>query len=323
MEELYHRQELDLDKFIAPGYFGAKSGREMPPEERRLFSEGLARSRQLCELILKEAPNSREARYLLGATYGVEASFAFTIDRNRGKAFDLGKKAYRLHADIIKEAPDFYDAYMTVGLYEYMVGNLPWYIRWIATIIGYRGSEERGFQYLEKAARHAVFVSDDTRVLLMVLWVREERFEDALENARTLHSKYPRSYLLHLNRAQILEKWGRTSEALEEYREVARRAVAGIPNYQMLPMGTFSYQLGLKHRNESQWPEARSFLERALEDPGTPLPDRALAHLELGKLLDLLGEPEPALGHYRKVLDLPDVDGSRREARRLLERPGE
>jgi tetratricopeptide (TPR) repeat protein len=321
LEELYHRQELDLGKFVSLGYFAEESGREMPPERRRLFFDYLAKSRELCELILSESPDNLEARYFLGATYGVEASFAFTIDRSRGDAFDLGKKAYRLHSELLKEAPDFYDAYMTVGLYEYIVGNLPWYIRWIATIIGYRGSEERGFHYLEKAAEHADFVADDTRVLLMVLFVREERHDEALRNAERLHAKYPRSYILHLNRAQILEERGETAEALRVYREVARRAVDGVRNYQRLPLGTFSYQVGVKHRKAGQLSTARGFLEQALEDSATPAPEKTRVHLELGKVLDLLGERELALAHYRTVLELPDVEGAQSEARRFLERP--
>ena len=171
---------------------------------------------------MKEDPAFYDSYLSVGQSLGVLGSFAFTIDRKKIQALRYGKQAYNYHRDLMKEDPAFYDSYLSV-VYEYIVGNLPWYIKWLAAIAGYSGSAKRGFEYLELAAEKAHYVADDSRVLLMVLNVREKRHDRALSIARTLHGKYPRSFLLHLNKAQLLERMGRLDESVREYQSINRK----------------------------------------------------------------------------------------------------
>ena len=94
------------------------------------------------------------------------AAFAVTIDHDKREAFRQGKKAYQYHLEIVQEQPDYYDAYVTVGLYEYVVANLPWYMKWVAQIAGYRGTTERAFKYLHLAATKSQFASVNARNIL-------------------------------------------------------------------------------------------------------------------------------------------------------------
>ncbi len=319
LQELFSREELDLDKFIAPGYFTEKTERKMPAAELALFRERLDRARRLCQQILQKNPRHLEARYFLGAVYGIEGAFAMTVERSLQDAFKFGKKAYQYQ--IVEEDPEFADAYMSVGLYEYVVGSLPWYIKWLATIIGYRGSKERGFEYLGRAAERATFVADDSRVLQMVLFVRENMHERALANARYLHQKHPANFLLELNIAQLLEKMGRVEEAVNTYLEIEQKAVAGRPNYGKLPLAAFRSQVGQRLLGWNRLEEAREILDRALADPTTDGKHRARSLLARGKVLDRLSRREEAIADYRAVLALPDFEGSHREARQGVKRP--
>ena len=148
LKELLDRQDLDLDRFIAPGYFTKATDREMASARRKAFFGDISESQRLCRNILAGQPAHPDARYFLGTSLGVLGSFAFTIDRKKIQALRYGKQAYNYHRDLMKEDPAFYDSYLSVGLYEYIVGNLPWYIKWLAAIAGYSGSAKRGFEYL-------------------------------------------------------------------------------------------------------------------------------------------------------------------------------
>ncbi len=321
LQELFGREELDLDKFIAPGYFTEKTEHRMPAAELELFRERIERSRRLSQQILAKDPRHREARYFLGAVYGIEAAFAMTIERSLQDAFRFGKKAYQHQLQIVEEDPDFADAYMSVGLYEYVVGSLPWYIKWLATIIGYRGSKERGFEYLGRAAERATFVADDSRVLQMVLFVRENMNDRALANARFLHQKHPANFLLELNIAQLLERMSKLDEAVETYLAVERKAVAGLPNYGKLPLPAFRLQVGRHLLAWGRLQEAREILDRALADPSTGQRQRALLLLARGRVFDRLGRREAAVADYQAVLALQDFEGSHRQAREGVRRP--
>ncbi len=321
LEELFDRNELDLDNFIAPGYFTQPSARKISPADRKAFFDYMASCESLCTDLLKKDPNNADARYFLGSMYGVFGAFAITIDHSYSDAFSKGKKAYKYHSALIEQKPDFYDAYMSVGLYEYVVDNLPWYIKWIAVIVGYRGSQERGFQYLTQAAEKGVYAADDARVLQMVLYVREKRFPDALANVRTLRGKYPKNFILHLNEAQILEKMKKDDQAAAVYREVLRLAETKKPNYQKIPLSTFRLTAARRLLRLRDFPSALGAFQTALEDPSISQKDKTSAHLGAGQALDRLGRRDDAVRHYQAVLKLPDLDGAHSEAREFLSHP--
>jgi tetratricopeptide (TPR) repeat protein len=321
LRELFEREELDLRRFVSPTYFTQASSRTMDPDSRESFFEATERSRRLSEAILKNQPENRDARYFLGAVEGLLGAFAITIDRSYRRALGHGRAAYWLHHELIREDAQYYDAYMTVGLYEYIVDNLPWYVKWLAVIAGYRGSEEQGFDYLRLAAEKGAYAIDDAKVLLTVLYVRERMWAEALELNSRLHSKYPRNYIVHLNRAQILEYQGENRAALSEYKAVLDLAESSVPNYQKIPLSTFRLNLGRKCVELNDKQLALSVFQAAVRDPKTRGRERALSHLELGRLLDLMGRRDNALDHYQKVLTLEDFEDSHAQAREHIKKP--
>lgn len=322
LRELFRRQELDdLDRFISPGYFTTPTSRQMPESDRKAFESFLDRSEALSNRILESHPGDRDARYYLGSVEGIRGAYAITISRSKLDALRHGKKAYRYEKAILDEDPDYNDAYMTVGTYEYILDNLPWYIKWVAVIAGYTGNEKLGFEYLVRSAEKGRNVSIDARVLLMVLYVRERQFDYALRMARDLHGLFPENFLFHVNQGQILKKMGRMGEALEVYAAIERKAEEGARNYQMLKLPAFRYSLGLELLGAGRREEALRRFERVAADPDASVREGALSRLKAGQILDLLGRREEALARYREVLELEDIAGTHREAERYIERP--
>jgi tetratricopeptide (TPR) repeat protein len=321
LRELFDREELDLERFISPGYFNRPAEREMRAPDRAAFFEGLERSRELAERYLAAHPGSPEARYYLGASEGALGAFAFTIDRDYRQALGHGKTSYEIQRAILDQYPDFYDSYLTVGTYEYVVGNLPWYIKWLATIAGYRGSERRGFEYLVGAAKQGELSATDARLLLMVLYVREEQYDYALDVATQLHQRYPENFVLHLNRAQILERMGRREEAAAMLADVLDRAVQGKKNYGKIPLSQLRYALGTRFLELGRRDVALLQFQSAVGEPGATGRDQALSHLKAGQILDLLGRRDEAVSHYRAVQKLDEFEGSHASAERYLHSP--
>jgi len=321
LRELFARQELDLDKFISPGHFTRPSERKMPKADRQAFLDGIAKSQELAAKYLAEHPGDKDSRYYLGACEGALGAFALTIDRSYMSALRHGKAAYKVQLDLINEDPEFWDAYMTVGTYEYVLGNIPWYLKWITTIAGYRGSTERGFEYLIMAADKGMFVYNEARVLLMVLYVREKSYDYALQVVGHLRKKYPENFLLHLNEAQILERMNERERAIETYLDVVRLAEEGRKNYQKVPLGTFRYTAGNRLVELGAKERALKLFIGATQDAATPEREMALSHLRAGELLDLLGEREQAITQYEEVQGLPQHEGSHATATKYLRSP--
>jgi tetratricopeptide (TPR) repeat protein len=321
LKELFVRQELELDQFISPGYFTRPSERSMAEATEKYIQDGFAESQALAERYLELHPGSKEARYYLGAVEGARGAYAFTIDRSYLSALRHGKKAYQIQKAIIDEDPEFYDSYMTVGTYEYILGSLPWYIKWITTLAGMGGSQEQGFEHLVLAASKSTFVANESRVLLMVLYMREKQFEYSYQVAEQLHARFPENFLFHLNKAQILERSGESKRAVETYLEVVRAAEEKRKNYQMLPLGTFRYTVANRCIERGFTDQALSLLESAIRDPRTPAREKSLSHLKAGEIYDAKGMRDEAIAHYEKVRALDDVEGSHRMAEKYLKKP--
>jgi tetratricopeptide (TPR) repeat protein len=321
LRELFEREDLDLNKFVAPTYFDQPTKRQLLTEDRERFKDLITECRKLAEGVLTQNADDNDARYFVASAYGVLAAFAITVDHSRKQALDYGKKSYELHNQLVSRDPHYYDSYMTLGIYEYIVDNLPWYIKWVAWIIGYRGSEERGFEYLRLAAERGQFVADEARVMLMVLYVRETEYAKALVEQGHLQGRYTRSFILPLTRAQILEKMGAWDLAAAQYEKVLSNADAGIPNYNKLQLATARYSFGQKFMDLER-PELalRQFLASA-DDGRTPLRERVLSRLGAGQALDSLGRRDEAIVEYRAVLALNDIEGSHRQAKAFIDRP--
>ena len=321
LRELFERQDLNLGRFVAPGYFNKASARKMPGAYRQAFFENIERSQRLSAAILKEDVGSEDARFLRGSAEGLLAAFYYTIDRSKMGAIRHAKRAYHEHQRILTENPEYYDAYMSVGLYEYIVDNLRWYFKWPAKIVGYRGSEERGIEYLELARDKGLSVPDEASVLLMVVHFREKKNQDALAIAGELHRRFPRNFLFHLNQGQILERMGRKQDAVKTYLTVVKLAEEQRPNYNKLSLETFRYKLGSRLVRLGRHDLALQQFVDCTEHSRTPAREQALCHLEAGLILDEKGRRERARSHYDAVLGLPPVGDSHKTARRYLERP--
>jgi hypothetical protein len=65
--------------------------------------------------------------------------------------------------------PNFIDAYLVLGAYEYVTGSLPLPVKLFAAIGGLHGSREKGIAYLRRVAEQGKYNRDGARVLLVVL----------------------------------------------------------------------------------------------------------------------------------------------------------
>lgn len=168
------------------------------------FRRWTRQAKQLSEARLRKDPNDIEALYFLGAAEGVEAAFAAGVERRFMAAFHSGTDSVEHHRAVLKAAPEYRDAELTIGMLNYVVASLPLPAKMIAAAMGVRGSKKRGLEALERVATEGKWARDVSRVVLVDLYKREKRWEDSFKVARELSEKYPRNYLFKLQMADAL-----------------------------------------------------------------------------------------------------------------------
>lgn len=168
------------------------------------FRKWTRRAKQLSEARLKRNARDVEALYLLGAAEGLEAAYAAGVERKYMPALRTGSSAVSRHKKVLELSPEFHDAELTIGLQNYVIGSLSLPLKMLAKTFGVSGSKKRGLKELERVAEEGQWARDVARVLLVDLYKREKRWDDAIATARELSAQYSRNYLFRLQLADAL-----------------------------------------------------------------------------------------------------------------------
>jgi hypothetical protein len=202
VQQLNQSWELKSTLYSTNAITGSKS--QVDRKQADDFRKWIRRAKQLSQARLRKNPRDVEALYFLGAAEGLEASWAGGVERKFMAAFRAGKDSVDHHREVLKLAPDFRDAELTIGLMNYIIGSLPLPTKMLAATMGVRGSKKRGLETLQRVAAEGKWARDVARVLLVDLYKREKRWDDAARVARELVAKYPRNYLFKLQVADAL-----------------------------------------------------------------------------------------------------------------------
>lgn len=202
VEQLNESWELKATLYSTTAYTEGK--RRADPAQTAEFRKWIRQAKSLSEAKLKRDPRDVEALYFLGAAEGLDAAYSAAVEKKYRSALSKGSDAVDRHKDLLKIAPDFHDAELTIGLQNYIVGSLPLPLKMIAGTMGVRGSKKRGLETLERVAVEGRWARDLARTLLVDLYKREKRWNDAVATARVLSEKYPRNYLFKLQTADAL-----------------------------------------------------------------------------------------------------------------------
>ena len=331
-QTLNESRRLQSSLYNTESFYAQKEDRPDPRmvEEFRSLTRTAA---LLAKSRLRRNPKDVEALYFLGATEGLKAAFATAVQRSFMSALGDGSSSVDRHREVIKLDPNFHDAELTIGLYDYVVGSLPAPVKLLASIIGTRGSKKRGLLTLQRVVNEGRWAKDDARALLIVLLKREKRYDEALAISRDLGTKYPRNYLFKLEEADALvsiaamkrqagqanEAEKAESEALAVYDALLRDHATRESAVRSLDLIHFRYGEALLEANRTE-SAAQEFLAAANvagAEPGLA----TMAHLNAARAFDLAGKRSDALAQYRIVLARPDVMDAHDEAKQGLKEP--
>src|ERR1041385_7709530 len=203
IKTLYESRRLQVSLYSSESFY-VNGDDKVDPKIVTEFRNLTREAKRLAEAKLKQEPKNIEALDFLANTEGLKASFEEAVERRHFAALRDGNDAVDHHRQILKMKPEYIDAQLTIGIYEYAVGSLPLPVKLIAGLTGYRGSRKKGLLLLEQVAKEGQLRQDDAKTVLVLLYTREKRFNDVVALTRELSAKYPRNYLLRLETADAL-----------------------------------------------------------------------------------------------------------------------
>lgn len=332
LRTLNESRRLQASLYNSEGFYKEDKNDKGETKAAAEFKELTRRTKELCDARLKADPKDVDALYYLGASEGLKAAWGSMVERSFMSALRNGNDSVDHHKDLLKIDPNFTDAKVTVGMYDYVVGALPLPVKILASIGGFRGSKKRGLATLELVAREGTWAKDDAKSLLIALLKREGRFRDAYAHASELAAKYPRNYLFKMEAADALVSQAEVERASnpEAAKKTESEAFAVFdallapqrgPNAPRPPIDLVHYNYGEALLVAGQAERAAKELLAAATAQNAESSMVTRARLRAAQALDVAGRREEALTQYKAVLALPDVFDSHEDAKRGIKEP--
>jgi len=317
--EMFRRELLESQAYTDKGEALRPGKASIPPSlQSRLFAV-LEKVEQLADSRLKHNRKDEEALYWAGVSHVTRALFQLTLAKAHMAALSEAKQARKLHVQLLQLNPNFVDAYLVTGMYDYVVGSLPWYMKVLASLIGHRGDRLRGLASVKRVAEEGRWAREDAKSYLAVLYFRERRYDEALDLLRGLEASYPRNFLLPQQIARIHKAKGDWKAAAEVYDSILARYKAGAPGYEALPFAKVLFQAGDVQARLGERERALKYFEEAA---GVSQNDiyAYRAELSAAALCAEMNRRAEAVRRYQRVANEVPATNEGKAAREALKR---
>jgi tetratricopeptide (TPR) repeat protein len=319
-QELYRQDLLDTTFYANDGFLtGRHATQEDPAIRSRIFALSDEAVRE-ADARLSSNPNDVDALYARGWVRSLRCTYVAMVERGFGAGFRLATKARDDAQRVLQLDPDYVDAKLIVGVYDYVVGALPLPFKILIGFAGITGSKSQGMKLLWDAANRGVATSVEARTAIALFLRREAKYHQAIQVVQGLKAEYPHDYLFALEEANLRKDAGEGMAAVDAYREVV--ANADKPGYYASAQLELTYfGLGDALRGQRHYAEAAEAYERAAftEHVGPELKIRSM--LDAGQCHDLLGQRQLAREDYQMAIDAGPNTSRAEQARRYLRSP--
>ena len=319
-QELYRQDLMDTTFYANDGFLTGRHATEEDPQIRdRVFALADEAVRE-ADWRLSQNANDIDALFARGWARSLKCTYMAMVERAFGGGFRLAMKAKDDHERILQLDPQYVDAKLVVGVYEYVVGALPLPFKLLIGFAGITGSKSKGLEMLHDSAARGVITSVESRTVIALFLRREARYKEAVEIVRTLKEQYPHDYLFCLEEANLRKDAGEGMDAVAAYQQiVANAAKPGYFAEARLELAYFG--LGDALRGQRHFSEAAQAYEQAAwtKTVGAELKIRSL--LAAGEARDLNGQRDLAIKDYQWAIDSGPSTTRADAARKYLRSP--
>lgn len=269
---------------------------------------------------LKNNPDDIDALFARGWAKALEATYIAMAERGFGQAFKLALQARADNRHVLDKDPNYVDAKLVVGVYEYVVGALPWEFKLLIGFVGIHGSKDEGMAMLRDDAANGVITAVQANTAIMLFLRRQANYSEAIQIAQEMSKKYPHNYLFSLEIANLEKDKGMGMTAVSAYQHTI--ALAKKPGYfhnAHLELAYFG--LGESLRGQTHYSEAeQAYMHAAKSSTTSPeLEQRSL--LAAGEAYDLAQNHVMAVHAYQQVIAMGHDSVEANKAREYIRTP--
>ncbi len=319
-QELYRQDLMDTTFYATDGFLTGRHATEENPKTRDRILSLADEAIHEADWRLSRNANDTDALFARGWARSLKCTYLAMVERRFGAAFRLAIGAKDDCQRVLELDSDYIDAKLIVGVYQYVVGALPFPFKVLIGFVGMTGSKAKGLDLLRDDGARGVLTSVEARTVIALFLRREGKYAEAIQVVRSLKAQYPHDYLFCLEEANLRKDAGEGMLAVDAYREI--EADSKKPGYFVEARLQLTYfGLGDALRGQRHFDEAADAYEKTALTPdvGPELKIRSL--VAAGQCRDLSGERQKAIQDYHEAIDAGPDTTRADQARKYLRGP--
>jgi hypothetical protein len=173
------------------------------PEAGVKFQQAVDDSQSRGAQLLAANASDQNALFSMAITQGVLMDYTALVEKRQLTSLASARLANSYARRLLQVNPQFYDAYLTTGINEYLLGSLPFYVRWFVHFDGVNGDKTTGIENLKLVSRSGHYLRPFARILLAVCYLRERQPRETQNLLAALNSEFPANPLIRKELAKV------------------------------------------------------------------------------------------------------------------------
>ena len=319
-QELYHEDLLDTTFYANDGFLTGRHATEEDPKKRDQIFALADEAVHEADWRLSQNPNDVNALFARAWVRSLRCAYVAMVERAYATGFRLATKARDDAARVLELDPNYVDAKLITGVYEYVVGALPWPFKLMIGFAGITGSKATGLAMLRDAGNRSELTGMDARTAIALFLRREAKYDQAIQVVEQLKSEYPHDFLFCLEEANLRKDAGEGMRAVDAYRQI-QADNARLGYFAEARMELADFGLGDALRGQRHYDEAAEAYEQAAWTPGAGPELKIRSLLDAGQCRDVNGQRQVALQDYQAAIDSGPNTSRADQARKYLRAP--
>ncbi|NIS39145.1 hypothetical protein GWN91_08485, partial [Candidatus Saccharibacteria bacterium] len=174
----------------------------------QILNRHIEQASEVAEDYKDRMEETADSHFYLGLLRGIKA-LAHATNRSYIKAYWDGRKAKSDLEKTVDLNPEYYDAYLGLGLFQYYVALLPGVLKFFAKLLGFEGDRYKAMQQIELSAEEgqyfrveAEFLTHSTRYFL------EGDTTTTIPALKKMYEEYPENQAIGLLLAYHYRRYG-------------------------------------------------------------------------------------------------------------------
>jgi len=202
-EECYRQGVLSSEFFVDDKRFLGKTPLKPDAKLRAAFFAADKQAQDLAQPQLKANPKDANALFAMTLSVGMQADYASLIDKQQLASLKMTREADQYAKRFLVVVPDAADAYLGLGMANYIVGSLSELKKFFLGFAGIHGDKKAGIQQLEIVANRGRYLRPFAKILLALAALREKKTEVARKQLAELVAEFPENSLFATELAKL------------------------------------------------------------------------------------------------------------------------